>query len=157
MDGDEQTEHRTTQLSNQLKRAAAKRRARVYYIAHTSAITMPRTMDRPSRRGSAARPPPTTASPIVLLLVVVLPTCLLGNGGMSAALSVPPRLAASTAPPMSSSVRLRSATDRVVDTDAALADEARRIASPAYNAALAEALAQGVRAYGLAITTAKTR
>ena len=36
-------------------------------------------------------------------------------------------------------------------------DEARRIASPAYNAALAEALAQGVRAYGLAITTAKTR
>ena len=36
-------------------------------------------------------------------------------------------------------------------------DEARRIAAPAYRAALAEALAQGVRAYALAITTAKTR
>lgn len=36
-------------------------------------------------------------------------------------------------------------------------DEARRIASPAYRAALAEALAQGVRAYALAITTVKTR
>ena len=36
-------------------------------------------------------------------------------------------------------------------------DEARRIATPAYRAALAEALAQGVRAYALAITTAKTR
>ncbi len=36
-------------------------------------------------------------------------------------------------------------------------DEARRIATPAYRASLAEALAQGVRAYALAITTAKTR
>ena len=36
-------------------------------------------------------------------------------------------------------------------------DEARRIATPAYRASLAEALAQGVRAYAMAITTAKTR
>jgi len=36
-------------------------------------------------------------------------------------------------------------------------DEARRIATPAYRAALAEALSQGVRSYDLAITTAKSR
>jgi N-acetylmuramoyl-L-alanine amidase len=35
-------------------------------------------------------------------------------------------------------------------------DEAKRIASPAYRQSLAEALAQGVRAYAVAITTAKT-
>jgi N-acetylmuramoyl-L-alanine amidase len=33
-------------------------------------------------------------------------------------------------------------------------DEARKIATPAYRAAIAEALAQGVRAYAVAITTA---
>ena len=68
-----------------------------------------------------------------ILLHLILSMCLLlrnDDNIMSDAFSIPPpRLAASSSSAASSSVRLRSTTDREVDnTDAALADEARRVA-----------------------------